>query len=223
MQFMKLLMKLEDLTSKPVCKLCFNNFYPNTFNSFFNKTHLLCPKCFKKLKFKMEKIKFLGTNLYSLAPYNEEIRALIIQYKENYDYELKDLFLLYYLPFLKIRFHKYKIVLVPSNLKKIQDRGFNHLLEIFKPLNLEILDVLEKENEQEQKKSNRETRYKIAFKFKDLHLIKNQRILLVDDVITTGSSLKNAYKILLKGQAKKIDILVISHDNPLDYYSKIVL
>ena len=50
MQFMKLLMKLEDLTSKPVCKLCFNNFYPNTFNSFFNKTHLLCPKCFKKLK-----------------------------------------------------------------------------------------------------------------------------------------------------------------------------
>lgn len=58
-----------------------------------------------------------------------------------------------------------------------------------------------------------------AFIVKDKYRdqITNKRILLVDDVLTTGSTLRAASKALIKGGAAEVDVLTFSHrlDHPV--------
>ena len=46
--------------------------------------------------------------------------------------------------------------------------------------------------------------------FKDLNIIKDKNILLIDDIIDNGATIKNIAKYLLQNGAKKVDALVIA-------------
>ena len=50
--------------------------------------------------------------------------------------------------------------------------------------------------------------YKILNKEK----IKNQNILLIDDIFTTGTTVNECSKMLMKAGAKKVDVLTIAKD-----------
>ena len=45
---------------------------------------------------------------------------------------------------------------------------------------------------------------------KNKKLIKGKRILIIDDVYTTGSTLKECAKVLLKSGAKSVDTLTVA-------------
>lgn len=63
---------------------------------------------------------------------------------------------------------------------------------------------------QEQTKLRKEERVKNlqgAFRVRDPGRIKGERIILVDDVYTTGSTVKECSKTLLEGQAAKVAVL----------------
>lgn len=65
-----------------------------------------------------------------------------------------------------------------------------------------------------QTKSNRQERLsnsKNTFFIKNFERIKNQQIILIDDVWTTGSTLKDACRELKKHGAKNIIVMTISH------------
>ena len=49
-----------------------------------------------------------------------------------------------------------------------------------------------------------------AFSIKKIEKIKGQRVLLLDDVMTTGSTLKECAKVLLKAGAKSVDTLTVA-------------
>ena len=51
---------------------------------------------------------------------------------------------------------------------------------------------------------------KDAFDVKDLNIIKDKNILLIDDIIDNGATIKNIAKYLLQNGAKKVDALVIA-------------
>ena len=111
---------------------------------------------------------------------------------------LKDAFLTNYLFKLKFKYRKRKIICAPSYFKENQKRGFNHVLEIAKLLDLEIIDCLRKTKNYKQSDQKMNERYQIqnVIKIDKIKLKGVKRVLLIDDVTTSLSTLKTIIRLL---------------------------
>ena len=83
---------------------------------------------------------------------------------------------------------------------------------MFKPLKLPIVRAIIKTKPFKQSDQTLEKRKNIEniLELKEPKGIKGEKILLVDDVYTTGSTLKKCVKLLQTLNPKKIEILVMS-------------
>ena len=122
----------------------------------------------------------------------------------------------------------YDLVLpVPLHWLKMMKRGFNQSFVIisgfekiwkvkykgFPPWQVDPGLLLRKKNTDSQTGFDREQRkqnLKKAFKVKSPEKIKNKRILLVDDVYTTGATVKEAAVVLFAAGAAAVDVLVLA-------------
>jgi len=62
--------------------------------------------------------------------------------------------------------------------------------------------------------SERRRNLKNAFRCRDTHTIADQRVLLVDDVMTTGATVASACKALLRGGAMRVMVLTAARTVP---------
>ncbi len=118
------------------------------------------------------------------------------------------------------------IVPLPTIRKHIRERGFDHILEICKIVDEmrseEIIQLLERRNNTVQVGKNSEERMKQA---EEAYVITKQKIevsmdakiLLVDDVWTTGASMKAARKVLSDYGFKNIYGIVIAKNDSYDF------
>lgn len=110
------------------------------------------------------------------------------------------------------------ITYIPMNLKKEDERGYNQskLLseELGKKLGIKVEKLLEKQKQcktqSKLSEKEREENIKDAFKFVNNKGLKNKNIILVDDILTTGSTIREASKILKESGANKICIFAIA-------------
>ena len=165
-----------------------------------------------KLKPIFKFFKIDGTDALSIYEYDELIKEKIYLFKGCEDYELKDIFIQPFKFELEAIYEGYKIVPIPSYFEDDQKRGFNHVVEIFKCLQLQMYKCLIKTENIKQKELNYDQRQKIGeiLKFDSNFDVKNKKILIVDDVITTGASMKAAIKIMKNNGAKKVKVLCIA-------------
>lgn len=171
----------------------------------------ICHHCFVKFKPIFKHFKFEGCSALAIYEYDDFIRSLIYQFKTNLDIALGPIFLERYLH-LKYFYLGYKIVLAPSHVSHDLERGFRPVEEIFKVLGLPLFDPFIKTNEVKQVELSVEERKEVSkyIKLRENFNLKNQKILLVDDIMTTGSTLKAMVKILKEENVKKIKILVVA-------------
>ena len=130
------------------------------------------------------------------------------------------MFLDRYYWYLRFLYHGYVIVPVPSYHLEDDKRGFNHVVEILYRLKLPMLKIIKKIKDVKQAKQNKKERlhaYK-NFDITDLHLIRNKKVLIVDDVYTTGSSMRAAIDLVKKGKPKKIRVLVMAKNKEKTHY-----
>lgn len=67
----------------------------------------------------------------------------------------------------------------------------------------------------EQSKLNKEDREKNiigVYEIENIHKISDKKVLLLDDIITTGSTANECAKMLLTAKPKKIGVLTIAKD-----------
>lgn len=165
---------------------------------------------------------YLGKVVYSLF-YNEFIREKIYLYKyENYGYLYKSLGEI----LLKTIYEKNLmenidvITYVPIHRRRKAIRGYNQSELIAKYLS-KILDIplsreklIKIKHTKPQNKLNRYDRMKNiegVFKIVDSTEFENKEILIIDDIITTGSTIKECAKVLLEeGQAKNVHALAVT-------------
>jgi ComF family protein len=109
---------------------------------------------------------------------------------------------------------------LPTASSRIRYRGYDqsNLLvnEISKIINRPKINFLLKNNQSQQvgaTKKDRQENAKIAYRIKNKKLIAGACIMLVDDVMTTGSSLESAARLLLANGAKNVDAIVFSVAN----------
>ena len=203
-------MKLNDIT--PCCKICFKDIYIESLHTFLFPSQLICKSCIKEMNPIFKEFKLLNIKGLSIYRYNETLKKLIFLYKGNKDYELKDVFLFNYINVLKLRYKNYEIVYVPSSKEKIIEKGFDHVREMFKHLNLkEGVKIVKTRNEKQSDKTYKERlKIKNLFKIEEYKNIEGKKVLIVDDICTTGSTLKAIINLLIPLKPKLIEILVIA-------------
>lgn len=197
---------------KDVCKSCFKDIKQNSFHELFSSQNFVCSKCILEANPKFKYFDINGVKAISIYDYDEHMKTKMYLYKGCEDYEMKDYFIFPYRLELKILFSKYTIIPIPSYEEDDKKRGYNHVIEAFKCLDLPFLKAIIKTENIKQKELNYEQRQDIhkCFIWNKKIEIEGKKILLVDDVCTTGASLKAAINLIKQHNPKKIKILVIA-------------
>jgi ComF family protein len=133
-------------------------------------------------------------------------------------------------PFLEKK--DWVFVSIPLEKRKLKCRGFNQAeeiaIELSKSLKIPFLkNVISKERETraqvELSEKERKENLKNCFSLKRPKEILDRKILLVDDIYTTGQTMGEAAKILKEGGAKEIIGIVIAKARPGQDYFKLNL
>lgn len=192
-----------------ICVYCLKKIEKYTLTSLFLGEDILCYKCRSLLKVNIKTINIGSLKVETFYEYDGMFKNLLIQYKECYDEALADVFLYMLKDYLKLKYHGYKIMLVPSSETKINARGFNHLELIFRSVGLNIVYGLKMKEELVQEGKNlRERELMLNNYIYDGPQL--DKVLLVDDVITTGSSLTGAYRAI-ENKANKIRTVSLAY------------
>ncbi|MBS9776279.1 MAG: ComF family protein [Fusobacterium sp.] len=172
----------------------------------------LCKKCLKKLKEEayLKNIK----NYFYLFFYDDKIREVISDFKLRNRKELgKDIAYIIKKPLFELlENEKIDIIIpVPISLKREKERGFNQVEYL-----LEILDI-----KYQKIKRIKDTKHMYGIKnydereknvnnvFESSLNLKNKKILLVDDIVTSGATTRNIEKELLRNN-ENIEIKIFS-------------
>lgn len=203
---MKLTQKIK------ICKVCFKEFSEFNMVNFFHANNDLCAKCLNSFNPLFTKTKIQNIKTFILYEYNDFLKNALYKLKGSGDIEIATIFLSSISLFLKFKYFGYLIVLAPSYIKREDERGFAHLSEIFKPLKKQMISPIIKISDRKQSDLSLEERKKIEdyIIWDEKMTINNKKILLVDDVITSGSTLNACLNLIKKHQPKKIQVLVIS-------------
>ncbi len=112
------------------------------------------------------------------------------------------------------------IVPVPLNIKRLRERGFNQSLLIAKVISKNIgvpllMDILLKKKETPPQigLSAKERLLNLKNSFEVKGDIKGLRLFLVDDVMTTGATVTECSKELMKARAKEVIVLTIARSS----------
>ncbi|HNW96682.1 MAG TPA: ComF family protein [Candidatus Paceibacterota bacterium] len=201
---------------------------------------LFCPICFKRLdraenkkcshSAKKSFLDFLGyATYYEITPVKTLIHNYKYRFAKSIARTLSDIIIIYLKRSLN-DWNNWVIIPIPLHRSRLNWRGFNQAEEIAKIINQKfnwpILNgiLIRKKKTAEQaeikKREKRQENLKDAFglspvknsnnKSSSTQIIEGKKIILLDDVYTTGTTLEEAAKILKSAGAKKIIGLVIA-------------
>lgn len=165
-------------------------------------------------------------DLYFAIPYQSRLIKNLIQ-KFKYEPFIKELtkplsvLIIEHFQLLdkQPNFEDYNIIPIPLEKRKLKRRGFNQAEEISKEISsfLKIplisnclIKIKETSPQVELSDKQRKENIKGAFSCQRPEMIKGKKILLVDDVYTTGSTMTECAKVLRTAGAKEIIGLVVA-------------
>lgn len=172
------------------------------FPLFAYRNHPLCGYCQQKLIPSKKK--------HVLYEYNDFFRSLLFAYKAMGDLALAPVFLAGKEKALRRKYRHYVIVYAPSFAADDRKRGFISLPWIFRSLRLPIVSLFEKTSPYKQATSKQRKKIFEVIALKQPMDLSGQKVLLVDDVMTSGYTLTACQTWLQSLQAKQIDYLVLA-------------
>jgi ComF family protein len=213
-----------------LCEQCF------TYLSFDAKS--LCLECnnpsFNNLTHPRCRRKYGIDGCFSALSYNKTVQKLIFNFKyKPYLTDLKtvlsDLFyesIIQNEQFMKLIANgKWLMVPIPLSKSKLRKRGYNQAeilaKELSKKFKIPVQDLLVRTRETKtqvgltnlQRKLNVKNAFSLNSSFITNHSsLKNVNVFLVDDVVTTGSTLLEASKVLKRGGVGKVFGLALARD-----------
>lgn len=190
------------------CLIC-NKIIQDTFIGLLRETNNICYECFNSFQRRNENLYVCGVECFVLYYYDDFFKNLLYRYKGCYDYVLKDCFLIDNIKYLKRRYKGYSVVLAPSSESSEKKRGFNHLEAIFKTMGLPIIKCFKKNEEwkQSDKKLNERKDIQKVIKIDKRPLKGVKKVLIVDDVLTSGSTIKTMIRQMPTNIDKKVLVL----------------
>lgn len=159
---------------------------------------VICGNCRSKFKSCNQKYEINGLKIHGFYMYNDFVENLLYQYKEGRDIALAEVFLAAVRKEFIDKCRHRILIPMPSSERKINERGFSHLHEMLKGLDIEICDCLIKGMDYKQSLHRGKARklIKEVIKLKSEVEIPTSELILFDDVCTSGSTLMAAYDLL---------------------------
>lgn len=202
----------------PLCALCFGKF-----ELIKGDTCLKCDRPLEKLEpqFKVQDQcldcvrwekdpQWAGTleKNYSVVTYNDFAKEIMAQYKYRGDYVLAQVIAsLIKKKLSTIRFDS--IVLIPLSDERQYERGFNQTEAIIRACGYTPAHLLARTHTEKQSKKSRSERIHLEQVFQIKNPVSNEKILLLDDIYTTGSTLRHAAKCLKAAGAQTVSSLTV--------------
>ncbi len=203
-------------------------FFPSFCAGCKKEGSFLCQNCKEKIPknnhpcfLKNSKIK----KIYCATEYKQTtIKSLVYELKYNSTKSIANNLSEILIKHLKISgFEKNKnqiLIPVPLHKSRLKQRGFNQSLllaeNISKQLQIPVVENVlfrtknTKHQTKQESKIQREKNIKGAFVCKNIHLIKDKEIILIDDILTTGATLKECAKEISKHKPKNILAFVVA-------------
>lgn len=148
---------------------------------------------------------------HSFFLYNEFLQEVIARFKFRGDYILAAVFAEFIHEKLK-NIEADLLVPIPLSRERLQERGFNQAEALILEAGLTPDNILTRIHTEKQSKKSRQERIHVAqvFQLKPGAEIAGKRILLFDDIYTTGSTLHHAAKKLKTSGAASIVSITIA-------------
>jgi competence protein ComFC len=193
--------------------------------SLIEQDFIFCFECYSKIRpivsFYLKITNTKNLKVFAVSDYKDPLKSLILDklYSKNYLASIQLGQLIYKKTVIKnldIDF----LIPVPLHWTRFSKRGYNQAFiiadELSKYLDVPVLDILKR-----NKKTDYQSRFSLEFRQKNVEnifdikdsqdlnfLLKDKNILLVDDLCTTGATLKNCAKVLIKYKIKSINAAV---------------
>lgn len=165
-----------------------------------------CSKMFKPADTIIEETTLDG--LTSLYTYNKAMKDYLHQFKFLQDVALAGVFRNELNTVLK---SKVNVIPIPMHPKKKTARTFAHVEELLKSACVSYDDVLDKVDEESMGEKSKQERLAMPplFKLKLNVTIKPEKYILVDDIYTTGTTLRHAALLLKEAGATKVEAVTL--------------
>ncbi len=199
-------------TQSDECLICFQPILRSLSFVHLVKHYPLCPKCLSQFERLDWHIDFHHYPLHILYAYNSFFQSLLFQYKGLYDYPLKDAFLCLDKDHFKNQYRDYIIVTAPSFEEDNVIRGFAPVPTIASTFSNQIFTGLYKTEKYKQSNLSYEERSlaKEKIGIRDGEKLKGKKVLIFDDVITSGSTLSTCLSLVLKQEPQCVELLVLA-------------
>jgi competence protein ComFC len=192
--------------------LCYKPISVRSIATLLDGTLTVCDRCHEAFQPRFSTFDLDGIPALAIYDYDSWIKEQLYRFKGCGDYELKAMFLERFRHYLRWRYRGYLVVPLPSWHEHDEARGFNHVEAMFSGLKLPIMKVLKKLRAHKQADLSYEERQRIrgVFGWQGGQELKGRKVLLVDDVMTSGASLRAAVELLEKAGPKTIRILLMA-------------
>lgn len=151
------------------------------------------------------------TKNVSLFYYNKGMKEWLARFKYRGDYHLARCFASEIRNEIR-RMALDKIVPIPLSEERLQERGFNQAKALVEEAGFHAEELLGRFHTEKQSKKSRIERIHLPEVFYMIHpaSLANETVLLVDDIYTTGSTLRHAAKVLKKHGAQTVLALTLA-------------
>jgi competence protein ComFC len=148
----------------------------------------------------------------SVYLYNDFMKDILTLFKFRGDVAIAEAFRENFRKCFQQHYNKqFVIVPIPLSPERLYERGFNQAAVLAQFLDLPIHDLLSRTRHEKQSKKSRKERIRSekVFSLKENAVVPRQPILLIDDIYTTGSTLRQAAKVLFQAGVPSVSSLTL--------------
>ncbi|MGM7634580.1 ComF family protein [Bacillus sp. Hm123] len=141
----------------------------------------------------------------SLFIYNKPMKEWVARFKYRGDYVLARSFAADIRRLVQTLDYD-EATVIPLSDERLQERGFNQAKALAIEAGLDVTEMMERVHTEKQSKKSRMERINASqvFRLIEKNACQNKKILIFDDIYTTGTTLRQAAKLMKEAGAKEI-------------------